>query len=290
MPGKELDARYLVEKNQMLTGASLATASVSTGEMGEPVVAFKMTPEGGRLFGKITGDHVGRQLAIILDGKVFSAPVIKSRIGGGSGIIEGRFSWDEARNLALVLRAGALPAPVKIINKEVVGPSLGRDSIERGLKSALFGTLMVILFMAFYYRLSGVIADVALLANFIFLLAILVGLKATLTLPGIAGIALTMGMAVDGNVLILERIREELRSGKTVRVAIDNGYARALATIVDSHVTTLITAAILFFLGSGPIKGFAVTLFWGVSLSLFTAIVITRAVFEMRKQYVGLSI
>jgi len=290
LPGKEIAERYLIETNQLLTGASLATATVGTGEMGEPVVDFKMTPEGGRAFGKITGDHVGRQLAIILDGKVFSAPVIRSRIGGGSGQITGRFSWDEAKNLALVLRAGALPAPVKIINKEVVGPSLGKDSIDRGLKAALVGTILIMVFMGFYYRLSGVIADAALMANFLYLLAILAGLKATLTLPGIAGIALTMGMAVDGNVLILERIREELRAGKTVRVAIDNGYARALATIIDSHVTTLITAAILFFLGSGPIRGFAVTLFWGVSLSLVTAIVITRAVFEMRKQYVSLSI
>jgi protein-export membrane protein SecD len=288
--GKDIGSRYLLEKLQLMTGASLATASVSTGEMGEPVVSFQMTNEGGRAFAKITGDHVNRQLAIILDGKVFSAPVIRSRIGGGSGIIEGRFTWEEARNLALVLRAGALPAPVRIINKEVVGPSLGKDSIDRGLKAALFGTLLVMIFMAAYYRVSGVIANVALAINFLFLLAILASLKATLTLPGIAGIALTMGMAVDGNVLILERIREELRGGKTVRVAIDNGYSRALATVVDSHVTTLLTAAILFFLGSGPIKGFAVTLFWGVFLSLFTAIVITRAVFEMRKQYVGLSI
>ena len=291
LPSKESGVRYfLIEKEQLLTGASLSNASVTTGELGEPVVAFEMTGEGGRAFATITGNHVGRQLAIILDGKVFSAPVIKQRIGGGSGVIEGRFGWDEARNLALVLRAGALPAPVKIINKEVVGPTLGRDSIERGMKAALVGTVLIIIFMAVYYRFSGVIADVALCMNLLYLLGILAWLKATLTLPGIAGAALTMGMSVDGNVLIFERIREELKSGKTIRVAVDNGYSRALLTIVDSHVTTLITALVLFFFGSGPIRGFAVTLFWGVSISLFTAVVITRAIFEMRKQSATLSI
>ncbi len=282
--------KYLLEKEQLMTGASLATASVTTGEFGEPVVAFDMTPEGGREFGKLTGKNVGRNLAIILDNTVYSAPVIRTRIGGGSGIIEGKFSWDEASKLALVLRAGALPAPVNVINKEIVGPTLGRDSIERGKKAAIFGTVFVLLGMMFYYRASGVIASVALCLNFLYLLAVMVWLKATITLPGIAGIALTMGMSVDGNVLIFERIREELRTGKTVRGAIENGYERALVTIIDSHVTTLITAAILFYFGSGPVRGFAVTLFWGVAISLVTAFFITRAIFEARKQYLSLSI
>ena len=223
--GKDPNDRYLIEKPQLLTGAALADASPGTGgDTGmEVVVNFKMTPKGGREFGELTGRHIGRRMAIILDGKVYSAPVIKTRIGGGSGQITGRFTWDEAATLALVLRAGALPAPAKIINQEVVGPSLGRDSIERGKRSALVGTLLVLLFMAVYYRMSGLIADAALLLNFLFLLALMALNKATLTLPGIAGIALTMGMSVDGNVLIFERIREELRAGKTARAAVDAG-------------------------------------------------------------------
>jgi protein-export membrane protein SecD len=291
VPGnKDERAIYLLEKTQLLTGASLSNASPQPGEMGTPVVGFEMTSEGGKVFADLTGRHVGRQLAIILDGKVFSAPVIRSRIGGGKGVIEGRFSWDEARGLALVLRAGAMPAPVTIVNKEIVGPSLGRDSIDRGKKAALAGIALVLLLMGVYYKLSGVIADVGLICNFLFLMAIMAMMHATMTLPGIAGIALTMGMSVDSNVLIFERIREEMRAGKTVRTAIENGYNRALLTIIDSHVTTLITTAVLYFFGSGPIRGFAVTLFWGVAISLFTALVITKAIFEMRKQYESLSI
>lgn len=291
LPGKASpNEKYLLEKTQLMTGASLASAWMRPGELGTPVVSFEMTPKGGREFAELTGRHVGRRLAIILDGKVFSAPVIRSRIGGGSGVIEGRFTSDEAHNLALVLRAGALPAPVKIANKEIVGPTLGKDSIERGKRSAIAATLLVLAFMAVYYKGSGLVANVALCLNLLFLLAVMAWLKSTITLPGIAGMALTMGMSVDGNVLIFERIREELRAGKTIRAAVDNGYSRALLTIVDSHVTTLITAAILFYFGSGPIRGFAVTLFWGISISLFTAIVITRAIFEIRKTRVSLSI
>ena len=289
LTGRDLTDRYLIERPQLMTGASLADANPTTGDLASVVVSFKMTPEGSRTFSDLTARHIGRRLAIILDNKVFSAPVIRSRISG-HGQIEGRFTWEEARNLALILRAGALPAPVRIINEEVVGPSLGRDSIERGKKSAIVGALLVLAWMAFYYRLSGVIADVALVLNFLFLLALMAVNRATLTLPGIAGILLTLGMSVDGNVLIFERIREELKSGKTVRAAIDAGYSRALRTIIDSHVTTLITAGILFYFGSGPIRGFAFTLFWGVTISLFTAVVVSRAIFEMRKQYESLSI
>ncbi len=279
----------LIEKAQLMTGAALADAHPTTGEMGSVVVSFVMTPDGSRTFSELTGRHIKRRLAIILDGKVISAPVIQSRISG-NGQISGRFTWEDARNLALVLRAGALPAPVRTINEEVVGPSLGRDSIERGKQSALIGTVLVLVFMAIYYRMSGVIANVALVLNLLFLLGLMVINKATLTLPGIAGIVLTMGMAVDGNVLIFERIRDELRAGKTVRAAVDAGYDRALSAIIDSHVTTLITAGILFYFGSGPIRGFAVTLFWGVSISLFTAVVVSRAFFELRKQRETLSI
>ena len=289
LPGKD-GRQYVLEREQLMTGALLATASTGVDEMGKPSINFQMTKEGGRLFADLTSKNIGRLMAIILDGKVYSAPEIQSRIGGGNGQITGSFAWEEARNLALVLRAGALPAPVKIINKEVVGPSLGKDSIERGKAAAVAGTALVLLFMAVYYRGSGLIACIALFLNFLYLLAIMAGLKATLTLPGIAGMVLTMGMSVDGNVLIFERIREELRAGKTIRTAIDNGYARALLTIIDSHVVILIMTAILYYVGSGPIRGFAVTLFWGLAISLFTAIVITRAVFEIRKQYTTLSI
>ncbi len=292
LPGRNPVDRYLIESETLMTGNSLADASPTTGgETGtQVVVSFKMTPEGGRTFAELTGKHVNRKLAIIMDGKVFSAPVIRSPIHGGSGIIEGAFSWDEAHDLALVLRAGALPAPVRIVNKEVVGASLGKDSIERGKRAAVFGTLLVLVWMACYYRMSGVIADVALLLNFLFLLAVMALNRATITLPGIAGMALTMGMSVDGNVLIFERIREELHLGKTVRAAVDAGYDKAFKTILDSHVTTLITAGILFYFGSGPIRGFAFSLFWGVSISLVTAVVISRAIFEIRKTHDSLSI
>ncbi len=290
IPSREAgEPTLLIEKAQLMTGAALADATPGTGEMGSVVVNFVMTPEGSRTFADLTSRHIKRRLAIILDGKVMSAPVIQSRISG-NGQISGRFTWEDAHNLALILRAGALPAPVRTINEEVVGPSLGRDSIERGKQSAMIGTVLVLVFMGIYYRVSGLIANAALLMNLLFLLGLMALNKATLTLPGIAGIVLTMGMAVDGNVLIFERIRDELRAGKTVRAAVDAGYDRALSAIIDSHVTTLITAGILFYFGSGPIRGFAVTLFWGVSISLYTAVVVSRAIFELRKQHETLSI
>jgi preprotein translocase subunit SecD len=274
----------------LLTGADLVDAKVQMGTYGTPVVWFKFSPEGGRKFAELTGDNVGKKLAIILDDKVYSDPVIKTRISGGEGIIEGNFNLDDAKDLSLVLRAGALPAPVKIINKYVVGPSLGADSIAKGQKSIVIGALVVICFMAFYYGFSGLIADLALIFNVLFVLGILAALNATLTLPGIAGLTLTIGIAVDANVLIFERIREEMRGGKTIRAAIDAGYHRAWLTILDSHITSLITAAILFQFGTGAIRGFAVTLFWGLVISLFTAFFITQSVFDLRKQYKTLSI
>ena len=199
-------------------------------------------------------------------------------------------SMEEARNLEIVLKAGSLPAPVEIIEKNVIGATLGTDSINKGFYSSMAGLILVLLFIGIYYRISGWIANLGLLFNIFFLLAVLAGFGATLTMPGIAGIILTIGISVDANILIFERIREEMRTGKPVRAAIDAGYDRAWLTIWDSHVTTLITAGALFILGSGPVKGFAVTLFWGVSISLFTAYVITKMVFDLRKQYTSLSI
>jgi preprotein translocase subunit SecD len=238
----------------------------------------------------MTGDNVNRKLAIVLDKKVYSAPVIKSRIGGGQGIIEGQFTLEEAKDLALILRAGALPVPVKIISKNIVGPTLGKDSINKGELSAIVGIGMVMFFMLIYYRTSGAIADIALVLNMLFLMAAMALLHATLTMPGIAAAILTIGMSVDANVLILERIREELRTGKTIRAAIDAGYSKALWTIIDTHVTTLITAAVLFQFGTGPIKGFAVTLSLGLLISLFTAMVVTKLIYDTRKQYHKISI
>ncbi|MBI4536571.1 MAG: protein translocase subunit SecD [candidate division NC10 bacterium] len=270
----------VVERKPVITGASLTSAEVRPDDQGGWLVAFGLDSQGARVFGDFTGANVGRQLAIVLDDTVYSAPVIRSKIGEGRGQIEGNFTAETARDLAIVLRAGALPAPVKIIANLTVGPSLGQDSIEKGIRAAILGAALVVLLMAMYYKFSGVIANFALLLNCIILVGTLVAIRATLTLPGIAGIALGIGMAVDSNVLILERIREELKLGKTVRSAIDAGYDKAFVTIVDSHVTTLITAAALFLFGTGPIKGFAVTLSLGVAINLFSALVGTRVVYD----------
>jgi preprotein translocase subunit SecD len=288
IPGKE-NRDYLCEK-VLLTGEALTDAYVQTDTLGKPYIAFKLNAAGGKQFGIITRDNVERELAIVLDNKVYSAPVIKSAIMGGSGIIEGSFTDEEARDLALVLKAGALPAPLKVTGQFQVGPTLGADSVKKGTMATLYGLILVILFMGIYYKVSGMIANVGMLVNLIYLMGCLVSLKATLTLPGIAGIILTLGLSVDSNVLIFERIREELKVGKTIRAAIEAGYKRALVTIIDTHVTTLISAAVLFQFGTGPIKGFAVTLSLGVALSLFTAVVITKMIFDARKEYQTLSI
>lgn len=291
-PGKEGDhegADYLCEK-VLLTGDSLVDAYPEPDNLGRMHVAFKLNAEGGKLFGIITGDNINRRLAIILDDRVYSAPVIQSRIPGGSGVITGNFSDEDARDLALVLRAGALPAPLKVTSQFVVGPTLGADSVKKGTMAAIYGLILVLLFMVIYYRVSGLIANVGLLVNLVFLMGLLAWLKVTITLPGIAGIILTLGLSVDSNVLIFERIREELKLGKTIRAAIEAGYKRALVAIIDTHVTTLISAAVLFQFGTGPIKGFAVNLSLGVALSLFTAVVITKMIFDARKEYQGLSI
>ncbi len=282
----------LIEDRLLMTGDMLANAQVDFGgnQFGAPEIAFELTRDGEGLFASITEENVGRRLAIILDGVVQSAPVIKGRIGGGRGVIEGQFTVDEAKDLALVLRSGALPAPLKVVNKYVVGPTLGADTIRAGFLAALFGTLAVLAYIGVYYRVSGLIADLALIFNLIFLLGALAAFQATLTLPGIAGIVLTMGMSVDSNVIIFERIREELRLGKTVRASVDAGYRHAFWTIFDSHVTSLITALVLFQFGTGPIKGFAITLSLGVSISMFTALFVSKAIFDARRASETLSI
>jgi preprotein translocase subunit SecD len=272
---------FLMQKKTLLTGDSITSAEVQIGrEMNEPYVSMEFDRVGSKIFSDVTGANVGRRLAIILDNNIYSAPRINEKIPSGKAQITGRFSMEEARDLAIVLRAGALPAPVRIIANVTVGPSLGQDSIKKGLRATLLGGILVVAFMIFYYRASGVVADFALLLNLIMLVGALSWFRATVTLPGIAGIALTIGMAVDSNVLMFERIREELRLGKTPRSAIDTGYNKAFLTILDSHVTTLITAVVLFQFGTGPIKGFAVSLSLGVLINLYTALVGTKTVFD----------
>jgi preprotein translocase subunit SecD len=282
--GREYRIPYLVKKRVMLTGDVLSDARVSIGQFNDPYVSITFDSKGGREFERITGDNIKKRMAIVLDNTIYSAPVIQDRITGGHAQITGTFSMQEANDLAIVLRAGALPAPLKIIQDLTVGPSLGKDSIEKGVQATLFAGAMVVVFMIVYYRLSGVIADFALVLNLLCLIGALSALNATLTLPGIAGIVLTIGMGVDSNVLIFERIREELRLGKAVRLAVDGGYDKALLTIVDSHVTTLITGVALFLFGTGPIKGFAVTLCLGIGINLFTALIGTKVIFDLLNQ------
>jgi preprotein translocase subunit SecD len=282
--GREYRIPYLVKKRVMLTGDVLSDARVSIGQFNDPYVSITFDAKGGREFERITAENVKKRMAIVLDNTIYSAPVIQERISGGRAQITGTFSTQEANDLAIVLRAGALPAPLKIIQDLTVGPSLGKDSIEKGVRATVLAGAMVIVFMIVYYRLSGVVANFALVLNLICLMGALSALTATLTLPGIAGIVLTIGMGVDSNVLIFERIREELRSGKAVRLAVDGGYDKALLTIVDSHVTTLITGVALFLFGTGPIKGFAVTLCLGIAINLFTALVGTKVIFDIINQ------
>ncbi len=272
---------YLVRKRTLLTGAYLTDAKVQIdSQYNEPYVSIDFDKKGARLFAKITEENVKKRLAIVLDKKVYSAPVIQEKITGGAARITGNFTTEEAHDLAIILRAGALPAPVNIIEERTVGPSLGSDSINKGLISMCIGGVLVILFMIIYYKGSGLIADFALILNIILIAGGLAGFQATLTLPGIAGIILTIGMAVDANVLIFERIREEMNIGKTPRAAVDAGYSKATLTILDANVTTLIAALVLFQFGTGPIKGFAVTLSLGVVASMFTALILTRLVFD----------
>ena len=271
---------FLVPKSPDLTGEFLTDARSNLDPRFGWIVSFAFNSEGGNRFAKITSSNIGRRLAILLDGQVYSAPSIKSRISG-RGQIEGRFTSQEAANLAVILRAGSLPIPVQIEEERTIGPALGADSIHKGVRATILGVALVIGFALFYYRLSGVYASIALLANVILMLGVLSMAHATLTLPGIAGLVLTAGIAIDANVIIFERIREELRLGKSPRAAIRTGFSKALWTILDANITTLITAIILFQYGTGPVKGFAVTLSIGIVTSVFAALVITRLCYDI---------
>ena len=275
---------YLLNKQARLTGLYLSNANYTLGSPadpdapGLPVVNLTFNKAGARIFSEITGANINKKLAIVLDSTVFSAPVIRTRIREGRARITGIKSLDEAKTLAIVLRAGALPAPLEVVEQRSIGPSLGEDSIRKGLLASIIGLVLVLFFTIFYYRLSGVIAIIALTLNLLFLFAAMSLVNATLTLPGVAGIILSLGMAVDANVLIFERIREELRSGKSVAAAIDSGYGRAFWTVFDSNLTTLIAGIVLYKFGTGPIRGFAVTLSFGIVISMFTAIFVTRLI------------
>ncbi len=266
---------YVVKRRVMVSGENLVDAQPSFQD-GQPVVSFRFDTVGGRRFGKATTENVGRPFAIVLDGKVISAPVIQTAILGGSGIISGSFTVQEVQDLSLLLRAGALPAPLQVLEERTVGPGLGADSIAAGKFASVIGMLLVIGFMIVAYGFFGLLANFALFFNMALIVAVLSSLQATLTLPGIAGIVLTVGMAVDANVLIFERIREEVRNGRTPMAAIEAGYQRAFRTIVDANLTTLFAALFLYFMGSGPVKGFAVTLGIGILTSLFTATLVSR--------------
>ena len=271
---------YAVNKNVPVSGRDLKNARVQKGRVGEPVIGFSFTPEGAPKFGNLTGNNINRQLAIVLDNKVVSAPRINSRIDG-EGVIEGSFTQQQASDLSLVLRSGSLPASLTTLEERTVGPSLGRDSIRQGLTASVIGFALLVLAILLYYKGAGVNAVLALLLNLVILLGMMAYFKAALTLPGIAGIVLTLGMAVDSNVLVFERIREEMREGKTVRASIDQGFARAFATVIDTHLTTIISALFLFQFGTGPIKGFAVTLLIGLGASVFTAFFVSRMIFDI---------
>ena len=280
--GRSYRRLYLVDADPQMTGEAIATAAAGFDpqQMNQPIVTLRMTDEGANRFAEVTGRHVGDRMAIVLDEVVRMAPNIRQRITGGNAQIEGLDWVGEAREIAIVRRVGALPAPLEIIEERTVVPSLGADSIESGRRAGLLGILAVAVFMVLYYRTSGLVADLALALNIVLIMAGLAGFGATLTLPGIAGLILTVGMAVDANVLVFERVREELAIGKSVRAALDAGYERAFVTILDAQITTLIAAAVLFQFGTGPIKGFAVVLTIGILTSIFTAVFVTRTVFE----------
>ena len=272
---------YLIQKRVLLDGSLLTNARVEFDQYQQPQVGIEFDRQGAKIFDRITGENIHKRLAIILDKTVYSAPVIQDRIAGGKAVITGNFTLNEAKDLAIALRAGSLPAPVTIIEERTVGPTLGADSIRMGILSTLVGGLFVILFMAVYYKKAGLIADFSLLVNMLMIGGGLAAFQATLTLPGIAGIILTIGMAVDANVLIYERIKEEIKTGKTALASVNAGFERAAITIIDSNLTTLIAAVVLYQFGTGPIKGFAVTLTIGILSSLFTALILSRALFDL---------
>ncbi|TVR63215.1 MAG: protein translocase subunit SecD [Gemmatimonadales bacterium] len=278
--GRLYRALYVLERNPFITGEMLEDASATRDQQfNQAIVQFQLSRAGGRLFGDVTGRHIGDRIAIVLDNEVVSAPVVRSRIGARGQIELGQQDMEEARDLALVLRAGALPAPLRIMEERTVGPSLGQDSIDQGMRAGLIGLVLIVLIMIAYYRFTGVLAVLALSVYVMLVLGGLAALNATLTLPGIAGLILSIGMAVDANVLIFERIREELAEGRAVRTAVDEGFGHALSAIVDANITTLITALILFQFGTGPVRGFAVTLSIGIIASFFTALYVTRSLY-----------
>jgi protein-export membrane protein SecD len=285
LPSRE-DRFLLVKDKAEMTGSALTGARVDVGgsgqySMGGPVVALEFSPEGSKQFADVTGANINRRMAIVLDGVVQSAPVIRSRIPDGHAIIEGNFDAESAKLLKSVLQAGSLPAPLEIIEERTVGATLGDDSIKSGLMAGLVGLGAIFVFMIVYYKWSGLLANVALAMNLFFLLAIMAYLHATLTMPGIAGIILTIGMAVDANVLILERMREEARLGKPPRLVVEQGYDRAWSAILDGNLTTVLAAVFLFQFGTGPVKGFGISLIIGLVVSMFTAIVVTRVVYDL---------
>jgi preprotein translocase subunit SecD len=279
LPGSKGQESYLIEKRVMVSGGELTDAQPGFDQRtNEPIVSFRFNTSGARKFAQVTQENVGKPFAIVLDNEVISAPVIREPILGGSGQISGNFTVQGANDLAILLRAGALPAPLTIIEERTVGPGLGQDSIEKGKLSSYVGAAMVIVFMLATYGLFGLFANIAVAINVAMIFGVLSLLNATLTLPGIAGIVLTVGIAVDSNVLIYERIREEVRGGRTPINAIDAGFSRALATILDSNITTFIAAAVLFYIGTGPVRGFAVTLGIGILTTVFTAFTLTRLI------------
>ncbi len=281
LPDAKIKGRkYLLREVPVLDGSMLVDARVAYDRSQQPIITFKLNSEGAKIFGKFSGESVGKRMAVVLDDVVYSAPVIRERIGGGSGQISGGFTVNEAHDVAIALRSGALLAPVKLLEKRSVGPSLGADSIRQSLIALVSGFVLVFLFMIFYYGYAGLIADIALVANLFLIIAIMAAFGATLTLPGMAGIVLTVGMAVDANVIINERIRELLKEGKGVRTAIEKGYDKAMTAILDANITTLIAAVVLYIYGTGPIKGFAITMSIGILASMLTAIVGTHGVYQ----------
>ncbi len=280
--GKKIFVMYLVNKTPLLTGGVVTNAQATIDpNSSAPIVNMEMNSEGATEWARITGANVGKRIAIMLDGLVFSAPTVRGKIPGGRSQIEGMENLEEAKLLEIVLKAGALPAPVEVIEERIVGPSLGEDSVSSGINSVLIGYIAVGLFMILYYRQSGTISSLALVLVILFILGILAGFQATLTLPGIAGIVLTIGMAVDANVLIFERIREEMATGKTMKASIDSGFSRAYSAIIDSNITTFFIGIILYQFGTGPVQGFALTLMIGIAASLFGALVITRVILDV---------
>jgi preprotein translocase subunit SecD len=283
----------LVKKQTLLTGDMLDQAKVEFDQFGSPRIGISFDAKGSKLFDQVAEANVGKELAIILDGTIYSHPVIKQRHYGGRAVIEGQFTLEEARDLVVVLKAGSLPAPVEVEEERTVGPSLGRDTIQAGIISGLVGAGVVLVFIAVYYGTAGIIADLAMVLNVLIIMAAMACMRATLTLPGIAGIILGVGMAVDANVLIFERIREEVRAGKPFRSAMEAGFTRAFSAIFDSNLTTLIAAALLFQFGTGPLRGFAVTLCIGLVANLFTAVWVSRVIFDFllsQKRAVGVGI